>query len=93
MFSFVRRLDAAWFEIGEYPGRVFVLGVVGGILVGGLFVLGLRPPRCHDLWAYAVPGQSGECPSGSFLAERAPSPLGALVVCRCASWATDGGAR
>lgn len=93
MFSFVRRLDAAWFEIGEYPGRVFAVGVAGGILVGAMFGLGLRPPRCNDSWSYAVPGQSGECPSGSFLAERAPSVVGVLVVCRCASWADDGGAR
>lgn len=53
------------------------------VAVGVTVVLTLRPPRCADGWTYALPGTSGACPVGGYVAEHPPIGGGALVVCRC----------
>ena len=93
MLRFIRSADAVWLTLADYPLRTFAVGAGLGILVGALFIGSLGPLRCSDSWTYAVPGQQGGCPVGSFLAERAESESAPaiLVVCRCVTRSSPDG--
>ena len=67
----------------EITPRWLAAFVAAGVVLGSLLTLTLRPARCVDGWAYALPGTSGECPVGAYVAEHPETGGGALVVCRC----------
>ncbi len=63
--------------------RVAWVLAVACILTGAVIGWTLTPPRCADTWTLALPGTSGECPVGAYVAEHPETGGGALVVCRC----------